>query len=141
MTCNSETLSSETRETRNDNDDFDRHIARRLHSLPLVDTKLNQLGYSTDGVRSTVGTRHVIFYVWVFFVVRRVLCIISYKALSRHIWQIGLSGRKCMERYRPFDMGYFFWLKNGPFSQKARKHYLMRLKTKQFHRRFVCPVF
>ena len=67
MTCNPETLSSETRgETRNDNDDFDRHIARRLHSLPLVDTKLNQLGYSTDGVRSTVGTRHIIFYVWVF---------------------------------------------------------------------------
>ena len=36
-----------------------------------------------------------------------------------------------------FFMRDFLRLKNGPFSQKAKKkHHLMRLKTEQFHHRF-----
>ena len=30
----------------------------------------------------------------------------------------------------------FVRFKNGPFSQKAKKHNLVRLKTEQFHHRF-----
>ena len=42
---------------------------------------------------------------------------------------------------RPFCMQYFFRFKNGPFSQKAKKHNLTRLKTEQFHRFFWNPVW
>ena len=34
---------------------------------------------------------------------------------------------------RPFLMFFFFRLKNGPFSPKAKKQNLMEPKTKQFH--------
>ena len=37
---------------------------------------------------------------------------------------------------RPFVIQDFLRLKNEPFSQKADKHNLMRLKTEQFHYRF-----
>ena len=36
---------------------FDRRIARRQHSPPVVDRRWNQLGYSTDGVGSRLSTQ------------------------------------------------------------------------------------
>ena len=59
---------------------FYRHIAQRLHCLPVVDRIYNQLGYSTDGDRSN-GRYRVCYYLCV-GLFRGAPGIISYKALS-----------------------------------------------------------